>query len=43
MGHDLESLWNKLPDSIQTWLTTNFNANYTSSGKDWSPSSCSAL
>jgi hypothetical protein len=35
-GHNLENLWNELPDGIQTWLTTNFDNNYKSTGKDWS-------
>lgn len=36
IGHDLEILWDELPSGIQEWLTTNFDNNYKSSGKDWS-------
>lgn len=35
-GHDLERLWDRLPDVVRGWLGDNFESNYKSTGKDWS-------
>lgn len=35
-GHDLERLWNQLPDAARGWLSDNFDRNYESTGEDWS-------
>lgn len=34
-GHDLERLWNALPEPIQTWLSEVFDQNFDSENQKW--------
>lgn len=35
VGHDLDELWNELPEVVREWLTKNFEDNYKSKGENW--------